>query len=69
MRLADLFIDPNIRSKGYGRKMMLAVRDAAKEMGCFRLEWATQHGNVVARRLYDTLGSCEFVEYRMPLDG
>ena len=44
--------------------MMLAVAEQAKEMGCFRLEWATKHDNP-ARKLYDELATCDFVEYRM----
>lgn len=63
----DLFIDPNIRGKGYGRAMILAVKERAKEAGCFRLEWATQHNNP-ARKLYDQLATCDFVEYRVKLD-
>lgn len=62
----DLFIDPNVRSKGYGRNMIDAVTAQAKEHGCFRLEWATQHGNP-ARKLYDQVAACDFVEYRIKL--
>lgn len=46
--------------------MIQAVADQAKEMGCYRLEWATAHENP-ARKLYDQLGKCDFVEYRMVL--
>ena len=47
--------------------MILAVAEEAKKMDCLRLEWATQHGNP-ARKLYDQLGQCDFVEYRMKLE-
>lgn len=48
--------------------MILAVAERAEAKGCFRLEWATAHGNP-ARKLYDQLGSCDFVEYRRKLGG
>lgn len=63
-RGADLFVDPNVRAQGYGRKMIEAVRDKAKGMDCLRLQWATQHGNP-ARKLYDEMAECDFVEYRL----
>ena len=47
--------------------MIKAVAHKAKKMDCFRLEWATKHDNP-ARKLYDELASCDFVEYRMRLD-
>jgi hypothetical protein len=47
--------------------MIMSVAKQAKEMDCMRLQWATQHGNP-ARKLYDQLAKCDFVEYRMKLD-
>ena len=38
----------------------------AKEKGCFRVQWTTQHGNP-ARKLYDELATCDFVQYRMKI--
>ncbi|KAF2149779.1 putative acetyltransferase [Myriangium duriaei CBS 260.36] len=67
MHFNDLFIDPQVRSKGYGRAMILAVAEKAREQGCLRVEWATKHENP-ARKLYDQLAQCDFVEYRLKLD-
>lgn len=61
----DLFVDPALRGKGQGRKMIQAVADIAKEMGCLRLQWLTKHDNLNARRLYDTMADSQFVQYRM----
>jgi hypothetical protein len=47
--------------------MIKAAADAAKEAGCFRLAWSTKHDNP-ARKLYDELAACDFVEYRRKLD-
>jgi GNAT superfamily N-acetyltransferase len=63
----DLYIDPSLRGKGHGREMIMAAADAAKEAGCFRLAWSTKHDNP-ARKLYDELAACDFVEYRRKLD-
>ncbi|CAI7663086.1 unnamed protein product [Penicillium bialowiezense] len=63
--LNDLFVDPALRGKGQGRKMIQAVADIAKEMGCLRLQWLTKHDNLNARRLYDTMADSQFVQYRM----
>jgi hypothetical protein len=47
--------------------MIMAAADAAKEAGCFRLAWSTRHDNP-ARKLYDELAACDFIEYRRKLD-
>ncbi|CAI7565642.1 unnamed protein product [Penicillium manginii] len=65
MLLNDLFVDPAIRGKGLGRKVIQAVADISKEMGCLRLQWLTKHDNFTARRLYDTMADASFVQYRM----
>lgn len=58
----DLFVDPNVRGKGYGKQMIKAVEAKAREADCTRLQWDTQHGNP-ARKLYDQVGQCDFVKY------
>ncbi|KAH8653759.1 acyl-CoA N-acyltransferase [Xylariales sp. PMI_506] len=67
MLLNDLFIDPALRGGGLGRKMIQAVADVSKELGCSRLQWVTKHDNVTARKLYDTMAVAPFVQYRMSL--
>ena len=64
--MIDLFVDPEVRGKGYGRDFILAVAEEARKYGCYRVQWTTKHGNP-ARKLYDQMASCEFVQYRMPL--
>ncbi|CAG7987639.1 unnamed protein product [Penicillium salamii] len=65
--LNDLFVDPALRGKGQGRRMIQAAADIAKEMGCLRLQWLTKHDNLNARRLYDTMADSQFVQYRMSM--
>jgi hypothetical protein len=44
--------------------MIKEVEKHAREMDCVHLGWSTQHENP-ARKLYDQLGKCDFVEYRI----
>ena len=45
----------------------MAVAEDAKRLDCRRLSWVAEKDNVEARRLYDSLATCEYVQYRMPL--
>lgn len=65
---SDLFVDPSVRGQGQGRKLIEAVAEIAKKMGCLRLQWLTKHDNTRARGLYDTMAQTSFVQYRMSLD-
>jgi GNAT superfamily N-acetyltransferase len=66
--LQDLFVDPVARGGGYGRALIEAVADAARERGADRLYWLTQETNDTARRLYDRLARYSgFIVYRYPL--
>jgi ribosomal protein S18 acetylase RimI-like enzyme len=65
--LIDLFIDPEVRGEGLGRKLTQAVADVGKEKGFMRVQWVTKHDNTAARKLYDTLAESQFVQYRMAL--
>lgn len=62
----DLFIDPDLRGQGYGRRMIQQVAELAKQQDCLRVEWATKFDNP-ARKLYDELAECSFVEYRLKI--
>ncbi|KAF9734445.1 hypothetical protein PMIN06_004640 [Paraphaeosphaeria minitans] len=65
--LNDLFVNPDIRGKGYGRKLIVACGQVAQERGCSKYYWSTQNENIAARKLYDTFGQSEFLEYRIKL--
>lgn len=51
--LQDLFSVEQLRGKGIGRALILAVYDAARRAGCSRVYWQTQASNVKGRALYD----------------
>lgn len=62
--LEDLFVDPSLRGKGYGRALIEATAEFGKQHGARKLYWQTHQDNETAQRLYDTLASkSEFVTY------
>ena len=63
--LEDLFVDPNSRGQGVGRRLMQDIINCAKSKGCSRLYWHTRASNP-ARRLYDQFVQADdFVRYRL----
>lgn len=64
--LEDLFVDESQRGKGVARKLIEAVRAAARDKSCERLYWQTRAGNKTAQALYDRLAEkTDFIQYRM----
>lgn len=63
--LEDLFVDPAIRAKGIGRKLIEAVYEEADRCNATRTYWATQEFNYRARGLYDPVATkSPFIQYR-----
>ena len=66
--LNDLFVDPDLRGTGAGRKLVEAVAAEARSRGCSRYYWLTQDTNIVARQLYDRLAKFNgFIRYDYPM--
>jgi GNAT superfamily N-acetyltransferase len=57
MWLEDLFVEPAIRGRGFGRGLLLAVAREAAARGCWRLSWAVLDWNEPAIRFYESLGA------------
>jgi GNAT superfamily N-acetyltransferase len=55
--LEDLFIKPEYRGRGYGRKMLAHLANLAVQRGCGRFEWAVLDWNAPAIRFYESLGA------------
>ena len=51
--LQDLFVDPQVRGRSFGRALIEAVYDAADKAGNPGVYWMTQDFNQAGRRLYD----------------
>ena len=68
--MEDLFVRPDARSLGAGRALLDACRGLAATRGCRWLQWQTAPDNVVAQRLYDSLGAerSTWYAYRLPTD-
>lgn len=65
--LEDLFVDPDCRGRGIGRKLMQDLVDRGRALGWSTLYWLTRENNP-ARRLYDEFVKADdFVRYRMQL--
>jgi len=55
--LEDLFVQPEWRKQGLGRRLMAHVAKVAVERGCGRMEWAVLDWNAPAIRFYQSLGA------------
>lgn len=55
--LEDLFVIPEMRNKGIGKKLFLKVVNIARERGCGRLEWSVLNWNIPAINFYKSMGA------------
>jgi GNAT superfamily N-acetyltransferase len=51
--LQDLFTAEHLRGRGIGKRLILAVYEAARSAGCSRVYWQTHVTNTPGRVLYD----------------
>lgn len=54
--LAELYVAPEMRGRGLGRALMLAVIDEARERGADEILLGTSEDDRAARALYESLG-------------
>jgi GNAT superfamily N-acetyltransferase len=63
--LQDLFVSPQARGGGIGRKLIDYVYQLAAAQGCARVHWLTHESNKDAMFLYDQVAERSgFVQYR-----
>jgi GNAT superfamily N-acetyltransferase len=55
--LEDLFVRPELRGRGVGRRLLSHLAEIAVERGCGRLEWWVLDWNEPAIRFYTKLGA------------
>lgn len=55
--LVDLYIEPEMRSRGFGKAMMAYLAALARDQGCGRLEWWCHDWNTPAIELYKKWGA------------
>jgi GNAT superfamily N-acetyltransferase len=66
--LEDLYVQPNYRGKGYGKKILLHLVQIAKSKHCGRMEWSVLKWNKPAIDFYDRIGAeamKEWMVYRL----
>ena len=66
--LEDLYVKPEYRSRGFGRRMLVHIAGLAKERSCARFEWSVLDWNEPAIRTYDRLNAKpmkEWILYRL----
>ncbi len=61
--LEDLFVRPQLRSKGVGRALLRALARIAQARHCGRMEWAVLDWNEPALKFYRTLGARQMKEW------
>jgi GNAT superfamily N-acetyltransferase len=55
--LEDLFVFPEFRGRGIGKRLLQHLAQLAVERKCGRLEWSVLDWNVDAIRFYESLGA------------
>lgn len=60
--LEDLFVIPEMRGRGYGKKLLLHLAGIAVQRGYERFEWSVLDWNTPAIEFYESLGA-------HPMDG
>ena len=66
--LEDLYVKPQYRSNGFGRRMLAHIARLAEERNCGRFEWSVLDWNEPAIRTYDSLNAKpmkEWILYRL----
>lgn len=63
--LEDLFVVPERRGLGLGRRILSALAALAVERGCGRLEWSVLKWNAPAIGFYERLGAVPMEEWQV----
>jgi len=67
--LEDLYVVPQARGRGVGRKLIQWLLDRGRSEGWTKVFWMTEETNLTARRLYDAFTPPDgFIQYTVSLD-
>jgi GNAT superfamily N-acetyltransferase len=70
--LEDLFVEPEYRGKGYGKKLFVELAKIALKENCGRMEWSVLNWNTTAIEFYKSLQAKpmdEWTVYRLDQKG
>ncbi len=63
--LEDLFVNPELRGRGFGKALLLHLAKQANARGCGRMEWAVLDWNQPAIDFYESLGARRLKEWQV----
>ncbi len=63
--LEDLYVRPQYRGKGYGKKLLSHLASITVDRGCARLEWAVLNWNTPAIEFYRTKNAVSMSDWTM----
>lgn len=63
--LEDLYVQPAMRGKGYGKQMLVALAQLAVERNCGRFEWSVLDWNENAIHFYQGMGADVMPDWRI----
>jgi len=69
--LEDLYVRPEFRGCGAGRRLLVYLARLARDKGCGRVEWSVLNWNELALRVYQRVGAVaqnEWTTYRLTGD-
>ena len=69
--LEDLYVSPEYRGLGAGKRLLQEVAKIAVQEGCGRMEWSVLNWNEPAIRVYEAIGAqpqSEWTRYRLAGD-
>jgi GNAT superfamily N-acetyltransferase len=61
--LEDIFVEPELRGAGIGRKLVGRLAGRATELGCARMDWSVLDWNESAMAFYRSLGARPMQEW------
>ena len=63
--LEDLYVRPEYRGRGYGKRLLSRLAQVALEGDCGRIEWAVLGWNESAVRFYESIGAVEVEGWKL----
>lgn len=65
IHLEDLFVAPEWRGRGIGKRLLIRVAQLANARGCGRMEWAVLDWNQPAIDFYESIGARRLREWQI----
>jgi len=63
--LEDVYVQPGHRGKGYGKALLMDLREEAERQGCGRFEWSVLDWNQPAIDFYRSIGAAILPDWRI----